>query len=29
VPHISETLKNTARQAVLLIDRFPVNEKMD
>jgi superfamily II RNA helicase len=29
VPHVSETLKTTARQAVLLIDRFPVNEKMD
>jgi superfamily II RNA helicase len=29
VPHISENLKNSARQAVQLIDRFPINEKMN
>jgi superfamily II RNA helicase len=29
VPHISDKLKTSARQAVQLIDRFPVNEKMD
>jgi superfamily II RNA helicase len=29
VPHVSEHLKNTAKQAVQLIDRFPVNEKME
>jgi superfamily II RNA helicase len=28
VPHISEKLKTSARQAVQLIDRFPINEKM-
>jgi superfamily II RNA helicase len=29
IPHISDALKTTAKQAVQLIDRFPVNEKIE
>jgi len=29
VPHISASLYTTARQAIQLMDRFPVNETVD
>lgn len=29
IPHISASVKKTARQAIVLIDRFPVNESME
>jgi superfamily II RNA helicase len=29
VPHVSEALRQNARRAMYLIDRFPVNEMLD